>query len=432
MKIRTGSELDKMRNDLKPLSDMMSERGVFKNENGMEYFSGYSYKYQYDWDLYFEGLLQVYMGWDATYLKNGVKLFLAHQREDGFIARSVPSNQEHDFEHVKPFLAQTAKLVYDNFGEIGWVFEDGCFGKLQKYLDYWLTEMNGSDYGLSDWMSGPHTGMDNQHERVGYWKDRVSKGVDLNCYLVLECEAFSQIARLASKDDLAGEYQQKAGRIRDLIQTQMWDPQDGFFYDLNAVVIAEMKKQGKDYSEVEFDEPPFLKNIPWGASINKGWGNNGDGMKSFRAGNPPWIKVKTLAGLMPLWAGVALPDQAERLVQEHLLNENEFWTPYPLAAMARDEPTYSESSYQMDTGCSWRGNVWIPTNYMICQGLRRYGYNSIAKKLAQRTTQLVQESGNREYYSAETGAGCGLDPFWGWSMLGHFAEYENENCVAGE
>ena len=39
-----------------------------------------------------------------------VLLFLQNQHEDGFIARSVPSNPSHDNEHVKPFLSQIALL----------------------------------------------------------------------------------------------------------------------------------------------------------------------------------------------------------------------------------------------------------------------------------------------------------------------------------
>jgi len=39
-------------------------------------------------------------------------------------------------------------------------------------------------------MSAPHTGMDNQHERAGFWLDRFCEGVNLNCTLVRECRAF--------------------------------------------------------------------------------------------------------------------------------------------------------------------------------------------------------------------------------------------------
>ena len=41
--------------------------------------------------------------------------------------------------------------------------------------------------GLSAWMSSPHTCMDNQHERSGWWLDCGCEGADLNSYLVKEC-----------------------------------------------------------------------------------------------------------------------------------------------------------------------------------------------------------------------------------------------------
>jgi glycogen debranching enzyme len=112
------------------------------------------------------------------------------------------------------------------------------------------------------------------------------------------------------------------------------------------------------------------------------------------------------------------------MVVEHLFNPREFWTPYPVAALARSERWYSRDHLPSDLGCSWRANVWIPTNYMIYRGLRRYGYRDLASIVAHYTHALVRAAGNREYYDAETGEGCGLDPFWGWSLLAHFLPYE--------
>jgi putative isomerase len=68
----------------------------------------------------------------------------------------------------------------------------------------------------------------------------------------------------------------------------------------------------------------------------------------------------------------------------------------------------------------------VPTNYMAYHGLRRYGYAQLATLVAQATAELVHNSGNCEYYDAESGEGCGLDPFWGWSLLGHFMQYEEQ------
>ena len=103
--------LKEMRKDLQT-EDSLMRLGILKDEaTGLPYFTGYSYNVLYDWDQYFEAIVQIYMGWSSEYIKNGVLLFLQNQHEDGFIARSVPSNASHDNEHVKPFLSQIALLA---------------------------------------------------------------------------------------------------------------------------------------------------------------------------------------------------------------------------------------------------------------------------------------------------------------------------------
>jgi hypothetical protein len=43
------------------------ERGVLvETDTGRAYFTGYSYKTLYDWDQYFEAIVQIYMGWPRT------------------------------------------------------------------------------------------------------------------------------------------------------------------------------------------------------------------------------------------------------------------------------------------------------------------------------------------------------------------------------
>ena len=56
----------------------------------------------------------------------------------------------------------------------------------------------------------------------------------------------------------------------------------------------------------------------------------------------------------------------------------------------------------------------------VFQGLRRYGFTDVAETLADKTYALVDRAGFREYYGTEEGVGCGLDPFWGWSLLAEF------------
>jgi len=391
-KIQDDPALVQLRQGLLAEADLMA-RGVFRDaDTGRTYFTGYAYQTLYDWDQYFEAIVQVYMGWPSTTIKNGVTIFLDHQQGSGLISRSVPSNQHHDPEHVKPFLAQIAVLVGRAYGELDWIRP--YYPKLEKYLQYWLEAMDGNGSGLSEWMSAPHTGMDNQHERAGWWLDRFSEGVDLNCYLVRELRAMALLARWMGNERAVQDYErlaeERAGRVRELL----WDEESGFFFDRNA-------RSG---------EVLMSQHAGWAAQVN------GETVER--------IKVKAVSGFAPLWAGVATPVQAQRMVTEHLFNPNEFWTPAPVAALAKSERWYSRDFLPGDLGCNWRAMAWVPTNYMVYHGLRNYGYTQLASLVAYYTHQLVRNAGNREYYDAETGEGCGLDPFWGWSLLAHFMPYE--------
>lgn len=344
-------------------------------DTGRDYFTGYDYKTLYDWDQYFEAIVQLYMGWDAKYIINGITIFLDHMREDGLISRSVPSNEYHDPEHVKPFLCQSAALVRDYYDDLSWLNEH-YYQRLKRYLDYWLVNMDSSGNGLAEWMSAPHTGMDNQHERAGWWNDRICKGVDLNCFLVRDLRAFASIAQSLGRSDDAAAYSSKADQLAKRINDLLWCEEDGIYYDMH-VQTGEL------------------------------------------------IKVKYVNIFAALWANVATPERARRMVYEHLMNGDEFWTAWAPAVMAKNEPGYSQTMLPKDLGCSWRANTWIPSSYIVYHGVRQYGYDQIATAVAYRTDALMAKSGNREYYNSETGEGCGLNPFWGWSVLGHYFMYED-------
>ena len=72
------------------------------------------------------------------------------------------------------------------------------------------------------------------------------------------------------------------------------------------------------------------------------------------------------------------------------------------------------------------GQTHSPTNYSVFQSLRKYGYTAEAAELAQVTYDAVKRIGDREYYASQSQTGCGLDPFWGWSLLAYFMPWENE------
>lgn len=330
--------------------------------------TGYKYGEFYDWDLYFENLYLSYYGVSDFDFTN-LKMFLDRQKPNGFVSRTFGITYPKPNQMFKPFLAQIAVLGSKQNGN-GYEWLRGrYYDRLRKYLERWF-EYDADHNGLPVWNSSDASGMDNQLSRSGNLDSFRDEGVDLACYLVRELEAMSIIAgHLGKKTDQEMSLVH-ARRLAALINKVFWDEKDGFYYDRN-------EKTGR------------------------------------------LIKVKSVAGFAPLWAGVASREQADRLVRDHLLNPSEFWASYPIASYAKTEPDYYEGSRLGE--CNWRGPAWIPVNYIIFHGLLRYGYRDAARDLAIRTFRMALDvnDNTREYYDSDTGKGNGMNPFWGWSSLAY-------------
>jgi hypothetical protein len=128
------------------------------------------------------------------------------------------------------------------------------------------------------------------------------------------------------------------------------------------------------------------------------------------------VPVKTWASLAPL----ALPDLPKeigrRLVEEHLLDENEFWTPMAPPSVAADERGYEPGGGRGPIRRYWRGPAWINSAWMAWLGLRRLGYEREAQRLADGVIGAVAREGLREYYDPRNGTGLGAKDF-AWSAL---------------
>jgi len=335
--------------------------------------TGYSYGQCYDWDLYFENIYMSYYG-ISRFCRNNLEAFLNKQLACGFVQRML-TRDDWDRQHFKPFLAQTALLGCRQTGFYDWLNEK-FYVKLRKYVDHWFWYWDFDKNGLCVWDSADHSGMDNQIARAGDVFSLTVEGVDLNCYLLRELQAMAILAAKLGRNEDAGEYAEHAERLEDLINDVFWDDEDAFYYDRNE-----------------------------------------------RTGEA--VRLKTVCGFIPLWANDVPADRARRLVQEHLVNEDEFWVKYPVATWSRSEAGYYQN--RKHTECNWCGPTWIPTNYMIFHGLRRHGFDDIARELAYKTFDLaLSEADTREYYNGETGVGLGVNPFWGWSTLAYFMPLEYE------
>jgi hypothetical protein len=115
------------------------------------------------------------------------------------------------------------------------------------------------------------------------------------------------------------------------------------------------------------------------------------------------IKVDSIATLMPLYAGHITKERAAQLVKI-LTDTKKFATAYPIPSVPIDSSWYKEFGY-------WQGPSWINTNWMIIDGLRRYGYTEIADAITEKSLAMVAEHGSYEYFSAKKGTPAGANNF---------------------
>ncbi len=115
------------------------------------------------------------------------------------------------------------------------------------------------------------------------------------------------------------------------------------------------------------------------------------------------LKEPTVASLLPLYAGTIKPERAEKLVKM-LENEHIFGPPYPVPSVPLNSTWFNAERY-------WQGPSWFNTNWLIIDGLMRYGYKHHAAALADSMRELVAEHGFYEYYNPLSGDPLGAPDF---------------------
>ncbi|HPF88523.1 MAG TPA: trehalase family glycosidase [Candidatus Limiplasma sp.] len=78
-------------------------------------------------------------------------------------------------------------------------------------------------------------------------------------------------------------------------------------------------------------------------------------------------------------------EMADRFVREHLLNPEEFWTPFPLPSVAINDPLYDGASDN-----SWSGQPQGLTWQRAIRALENYGYQPLVTKLGHILFEVLQ------------------------------------------
>ena len=119
----------------------------------------------------------------------------------------------------------------------------------------------------------------------------------------------------------------------------------------------------------------------------------------------------------PLVAGAASPAQARALLG-WLEDPRRFGGRFVLPSVSRDDPACRDNVY-------WRGRIWPPLNFLVYQGLRRYGFDAEASAVARRSYEMFARPWREARFCAENyGAQDGAitdqpdtDTFYGWGAL---------------
>ncbi|HUU98924.1 MAG TPA: trehalase family glycosidase [Phycisphaerae bacterium] len=269
------------------------------------------------------------------------------------------------------------------------------YRQLRRWHGFWMKNRDGNGKGLLQWGSNrePYyeypqlctdetnirhsaqaakweSGLDNSpmYDDVPFNEQTNTLELDdvgLSSYYALDCESLAAIAEYLGKHRDAARYREEYKAIRQRINDLLWDEQNSIYC-----------------------------NRHWDGRLSKRW---------------------SPTSFLPLIAGVVPHDRAERMIREHLLNENEFWGHYVIPSIARNDPAYPDNDY-------WRGRIWGPFNFLVAEGLRRYRFDDVASELAHKGLEMFmrnwrEDGGVYENYNAETGAGGDV---WNAARLYHW------------
>jgi hypothetical protein len=120
------------------------------------------------------------------------------------------------------------------------------------------------------------------------------------------------------------------------------------------------------------------------------------------------IEDDATSNFLPLYAGIPSQEQADRLYQ--YLDSPAFrclmigHNCYAVSSYSRYKTSFNAEQY-------WRGPIWININWMLYEGLKRYGYEKKGEQFRNSVIYLPLRFGLYEYFDPNDGKGLGADNF---------------------
>lgn len=320
-----------------------------------------AYRGIWNWDSAFHAI--AVCRWDTELAKQQLSAFIEFQNEKGMYPDVIFEDGTIIDKYCKPpVFPWGCAIVYKRFPDKD--FLKKAYESYKKNEEFWCTERRDSGEKLfhynavrdEEWLRNVkyESGLDNSirfdNKIYELWP------IDLNCFMV----DFYDALAFMSKELQIGEeskWLDKKETLSAAIREQLWDEDDGVFYDTDRFT-----------GERE--------------------------------------KVISPAVFQPLFAGVATDEQATKLV-ELVRSPQKFYPGIP--TVSYDNPKYTPDEF-------WRGPTWLNLAYFTIKGLERYGYKELSEFFTQNILSWIDKNGDDiyEYYNSKDGTGLGARHF-GWS-----------------
>lgn len=347
----------------------------------------------FDWDTFFTALMIASESKHLAY--SNIRAIIAEATESGFVPNFGSSSGKSEDRSQPPVGSYCIFRVYLQHGD-RWILED-TYEALKRWHRWWFTARDGNKNGLLEWGSDKiglerwhyndlqaakfESGLDNSpmYDDVVFNRETNTMELDdvgLNSLYALDCWALSKIAKELGEYNDEMEYVEEFYQMRRRINSLLWDKDAGIY-----------------------------KNRYW------------DGRFSDRLSPTCFY---------PLLAGIPTKEMAKYMISKYLLDETKFWGRYIIPSTPKDDPAFKDNNY-------WRGRIWAPMNFLVYEGLKRYGFDEIAYQFAKKSLDLFlkewKEEGHiHENYNAIDGEGDDVkssDPLYTWGgLLGYIGQEE--------
>ena len=352
----------------------------------------------FDWDTYFASYMFSLFNKPLAYA-NAIEITKSITA-GGFVPNFASSYGKTSIDRSQPPVGSfVIKEIFKHYGE-EWLLRE-TYDELLSWNRWW--PKNRDNNGYLSWGSNPvsdpkypwqannwqaaayESGLDNSpmFDNVPFNKSKhvlELADVGLLSMYIWDCQNLAEIAELLGKKEDAKELKARADNYNKVLKT-LWSEEKGIF--LNKRTDTEL-----------FSEKLSPTNF------------------------------------YPLLSGTPTQSQAERMIEEHYFNPEEFYSEWMIPGISRNDAAFKDQNY-------WRGRIWGPLNFLVYVGMSNYNLADAKKDLIRKSRDLLMrnwfEKGTiNENYNAITGYADDVtnsDPFYHWGALLGFMSFINDNYI---